>query len=320
MVSLDKALIALDKSGSFRVYMAVTTAIAETAREIHKTTPVATAALSRVLTAGALMGIMMKQDSDKVTLQFKGDGPAREILVTAYGTGDVKGYISNSDLDLPLKDGKLDVGASLGIGQVTCIRDIGLKEPYLGRIDLVSGEIADDLTAYFYISDQKETSVMLGETIAESGTVQVAAGMIIQMMPNAEEGAISALESLLSRPASIAKLSEECRNALLREQGAVLTEETLAKETVKEMLVRFFREMPPEYAPEPLEYRDVKWKCDCSRERIEEVLLSLGRYELANLAEEDGGAELTCQFCRSKYNFTKEDVLALLAGERNRKC
>ncbi len=320
MVSLDKALIALDKSGSYRVYLAVTTTIAETAREIHGTTPVATAALGRALTAGALMGIMMKQDSDKVTLQFKGDGPAREILVTAYGTGDVKGYVSNPDIDLPLVNGKLAVGDCLGIGQLTCIRDIGLKEPYLGRIDLVSGEIADDLTAYFFISDQKESSVLLGETIAETGTVQSAAGMIIQMMPDPKEGAVDALEALLRDAPPIAKLAEEARNDVLASRGAVLTEETLARETVREMLDRFFAAIPADFRPEPLEYRDVRWNCDCSRERIEAVLLSLGRAELAKLAEEDHGAELTCQFCRSRYKFTQEEILALLKGERNPKC
>jgi len=320
MVSLDKALIALDKSGSFRVYLAVTTTIAETAREIHTTTPVATAALGRALTAGALMGIMMKQDSDKVTLQFKGDGPAREILVTAYGTGDVKGYVSNPDIELPLRDGKLPVGDCLGIGQLTCIRDIGLKEPYMGRIDLVSGEIADDLTAYFYISDQKESSVMLGETIAESGAVQSAAGMIIQMMPDPKPGAVDALEALLAKPVSLAKLAEDCRGELLRLKGGVLTEESLAKETLAMMLERFFAPLADEYRPELLEYRNVRWNCDCSRPRIEEVLLSLGRTELAELAEEDHGAELTCQFCRSRYTFTQDELLDLLKGERNIKC
>ncbi len=320
MVSLDKALIALDKSGSFRVYLAVTTTIAETAREIHKTTPVATAALGRVLTAGALMGIMMKQPSDKVTLQFKGDGPAREILVTAYGTGDVKGYVSDPDVDLPLKDGKLAVGDAIGIGQLTCIRDIGLKEPYLGRIDLVSGEIADDLTAYFFISDQKESSVLLGETIAETGTVQSAAGMIIQMMPDPKEGAVDALEALLRDAPSIAKLAEEARSDVLSARGAVLTEQSLAEETLGEMLKRFFAPLPAEFEPELLEYRDVRWNCDCSRERIEEVLLSLGRAELAKLAEEDHGAELMCQFCRSRYTFTQDELLALIKGERKPKC
>ncbi|MBR5741514.1 MAG: Hsp33 family molecular chaperone HslO [Firmicutes bacterium] len=320
MVSLDKALIALDKSGSYRVYLAVTTTIAETAREIHGTTPVATAALGRVLTAGALMGIMMKQDSDKVTLQFKGDGPAREILVTAYGTGDVKGYISVPDLDLPLVNGKLAVGDAIGIGQLTCIRDIGLKEPYLGRIDLVSGEIADDLTAYFFISDQKESSVILGETIAETGAVQSAAGMIIQMMPDPKSGAVDALEAILKDAEPIAKLAEECRNDVLKARGAVLTEDSLADETLRTMLDRFFAKIPDEFRPEPLETRRVRWNCDCSRERIEEVLLSLGRTELARLADEDHGAELTCQFCRSAYKFTQEDLISLLKGERNVKC
>ena len=157
---MSKAMIAVDKSGSYRVYVAVTTDLVEEAVSIHDTTPVASAALGRVLTAAGLMGIMLKSDEDKLTVNFKGNGQARQILATAHGDGTVKGYIANPYVDLPLKEnGKLDVGGALGEGELTVIKDLGLKEPYMGTIALVSGEIADDLTAYFYISEQQNSSV-----------------------------------------------------------------------------------------------------------------------------------------------------------------
>ena len=182
---MGKAITAMDKSGSFRVCLSITTDVVEKAREIHGTTPLATAALGRVLTGAGLMGLLMKNDSDKVTVQFKGDGPAKQILATADGCGNVKGYIAVPDVNLPLReDGHLDVGGSLGIGDLTVIRDMGLKEPYVGRIALVSGEIADDLTAYYYISEQQNTSVALGVKIARNQSVLCAGGMIIQMLPH----------------------------------------------------------------------------------------------------------------------------------------
>ena len=181
---MNKAIIAMDKSGSFRVYLAITTSMVEDARKIHDTTPLGTAAMGRVLTAAGIMGLMMKNQKDKLTVQFKGDGPAREILATANGFGQVKGYISNPDVDLPLKsNGKLDVGNALGIGHVTVIKDMGLKEPYVGRIELVNGEIAEDLTAYFFVSEQQSSSVALGVRVDTDLSVAAAGGMIIQMLP-----------------------------------------------------------------------------------------------------------------------------------------
>ncbi len=192
---MSKAIIAIDKSRSFRVYCTVTTDLVQQAADIHRTTPLASAGLGRVLTAAGLMGIMMKDPGDKLTIYFKGDGPAKQILATAYGTGSVKGYIANPDVDLPLTDkGKLDVGGSLGVGELTVIKDLGLKEPYVGTIALVSGEIADDLTAYFFISEQQNSSVALGVKVERDLSIGAAGGMIIQMLPDAEEGAVDALE------------------------------------------------------------------------------------------------------------------------------
>ena len=197
---MANALIGIDKSGSFRVYMTISTEMAETARKIHETTPLATAGLGRVLTGAGLMGLQLKSDDEKLTLQFKGDGPALQILATANGAGKVKGYIANPNVELPLTEkGKLDVGGSLGVGELTVIKDIGLKEPYVGKIALVSGEIAEDLTAYFYISEQQNSSVALGVKVDRDYSVSAAGGMIIQMLPDAEEAAIDALEEMLGK-------------------------------------------------------------------------------------------------------------------------
>ena len=162
-IDMSKAIIALDKSKSYRVYLTISTDMVQEAAGIHETTPLASAGLGRVLTAAGLMGIMLKNDEDKLTLNFRGDGPAGQILATAYGSGAVKGYIADPYIELPLNEkGKLDVGGSLGIGELTVIKDLGLKEPYVGTVALVNGEIAEDLTAYFYISEQQNTSVALG--------------------------------------------------------------------------------------------------------------------------------------------------------------
>ena len=171
---MSKVITAMDKSGSFSISLAITTDMVEEARRIHETTPLATAALGRVLTGAGLMALLLKSKENKLTVQFKGDGPAKQILATAYGDGRVKGYISNPAVDLPLRsDNHLDVGGAVGIGELTVIKDLGLKEPYIGKIALVSGEIADDLTAYYYISEQQNTSVALGVKIAKDLSVPV---------------------------------------------------------------------------------------------------------------------------------------------------
>lgn len=281
----NKVLVGLDKSGSFRVYFTVSTDLVEEARNVHGTWPTATAALGRALTGGALMGLMLKNPKDKLTIQFKGDGPAGEILVTAKADGSVKGYISNPEAHLPLsKAGKLDVGGIIGKGTLTVIKDQGLKEPYVGRIDLVNGEIAEDLTTYFFISEQVSSSVALGVKVGPSGQVSAAGGMIIQMLPGAEEGAIDALEKILDNTPPLTQLIED------QGQGA---------------FDELFKDLPDEYALEVIEEREIKWECDCSLERLEQVLLTIGEDDLKKLAEEDGQAELTCQFCTTKYHFDK---------------
>nr|WP_315024803.1 Hsp33 family molecular chaperone HslO [uncultured Aminipila sp.] len=302
---MGKALIAIDKSKMYRVYLTITTDMVEEARKIHDATPLATAGLGRVLTGAGLMGIMLKGQRDKLTLSFTGDGPAKQILATAKADGCVKGYIANPDVDLPkTKEGKLDVGGSLGIGELKVIKDLGLKEPYMGSIALVSGEIADDLTAYFFISEQQNSSVALGVKIAKDLSVLCAGGMIIQMMPGFDEEAVDALEQMLGNMKPMTTLIEE-----IMLQSAGKTEEGV----VEALMEHIFKDMPEQYKPEPLEFREIKWECDCDEKRIEQALMTIGRKDLTEIIEEDGQAELVCQFCEKKYFFDKkhlEDILS----------
>lgn len=301
---MNNALIAIDKSKSFRVYLTVTTELVEEARQIHNTMPLATAGLGRVLTGAGLMGIMLKGKGDKLTIQFKGDGPAKQILATADATGKVKGYIANPDVDLPLTSkGKLDVGGSLGIGNLTVIKDLGLKEPYIGSIALVTGEIADDLTAYYYISEQQNSSVALGVKIDRDYSVLCAGGMIIQMMPDAEEKSIDALEEMLT---DLPPLTTIIENQMEKKPQDT---QQLAELVLQEI----FKNMPDEYSVKKLEERNIEWECDCSYERLEKVLITIGKKDLREIIDEDQQAELVCQFCTEKYYFDKEHLEKIYA-------
>ena len=301
---MSRVLVGLDKSGSYRVYLTISTDMVEDARKVHNTTPLATAGLGRTLTGAGLMGLMLKNPEDKLTVQFKGDGPAMQILATAYGTGNVKGYIANPNVDLPLRDdGHLDVGGSLGIGELTVIKDLGLKEPYVGKIALVDGEIADDLTAYFFISEQKNTSVALGVKIARDLSVLCSGGMIIQMMPDEKEGAVDALEKMIGELEPLTTLIEM---VMLRSAGK--TEDGILEDLKEEI----FGRMPEEFQVDTLEYKDMKWHCDCNEEILEKALMTIGEHDLQEIIEEDGEAELVCQFCEKKYHFDKEHLERLL--------
>ena len=301
---MSNALIGMDKSGSFRVYLTISTAMVEEARQIHDPTPLAIAGLGRVLTGAGLMGLQMKGEREKLTLHFKGDGPARQILATAWGDGRVKGYISNPEVSLPLTEaGKLDVGGSLGTGELTVIKDIGLKEPYVGRIAFVTGEIADDLTAYLYISEQQNSSVALGVKVGRDGRILASGGMIIQMMPDFKEEAVEALEKMLGEMKPLTTLIEEAMLA-----GPGKTEEGL----LEDLLYKIFGSMPEEHQVEILGWRDIRWNCDCSYERLEQVLMTIGREDLQEILEEDGEAELVCQFCTKKYHFDREKLTEIL--------
>ena len=299
-MKFDKAITGMDKSGSFRVYMAVTTEMVEKAHELHGTSPLATHLLGRALTGTGLMGLMLREPGFKVTLQFKGDGPAQQVLCTAGSDGSVKGFIANPLVDLPAReDGSPDVGGALGIGVLTCIRDAGMKEPYVGKIDFVTGEIADDMTAYFWISEQQQTSMSLGVKLDENAEVKAAGGMIIQMLPDATEECISALEKWLPEMPKISELADKVsQDADGRSMESIM----------EEYLRAAFLGMPEEFQIMPLDTLDIGWKCDCSEERLEQVVKSLGAKEISDMIEQDGQAELTCQFCGKSYHFDKEHL------------
>ena len=301
---MNKVLTAIDKSGSFRVYLAISTKLVQEALNIHNTTPLATAALGRVLTGAGMMGLMLKNERDKLTLIFKGDGPARQILATADGNGNVKGYIADPGVDLPLKEnGKLDVGGAIGRGELTVVKDLGLKEPYVGTVSLVSGEIAEDLTSYYYISEQQNTAISLGVKIERDYSVGCAGGMIVQLLPGASEDAVAALEKIIGDMEPITTLIERVKGG-----GADESLRLLSKE--------IFGRIPQEFAIEELEIKNMDWNCDCSFERLEKILMTIGERDLKEIIEEDGEAELVCQFCLKKYKFDKAHLEKILASIR----
>ena len=302
-MSKSKILIGVDKSGSYRVYLTITTGIVEEARKMHGLSPLASAALGRTLTAAGMMSVQLKGDGNRLTLIFKGDGPAKQILVTGYGDGRIKGYISNPVVDLPLReDGKLDVGGAIGVGDLTVVKDLGLKEPYTGSIALVSGEIADDLTAYYYISEQQNTSIALGVKVGDMHILE-AGGMFIQMLPDAEEGAIEALEGMLKDVKPMTTNIEQ-----VVKEGAGKSEEGL----LVDLMDKIFGDLPEEYRPDVLEYKEMELKCDCSRERMEQALMTIGVKDMTEIIEEDGQAELECHFCGQKYMFNKDELNEML--------
>ena len=274
---MSKAIIALDKSKSFRVYLTITTDMVEQVRNIHQTTPLATAGLGRVLTAAGLMGIMMKNGHDKLTVQFKGEGSARQILATAYGTGDVKGYIANPDVDLPLtKDGKLDVGGSLGLGDLTVIKDLGMKEPYNGFVPIVSGEIAEDITSYYATSEQIPTVCALGVLVNPDLSVKKAGGYILQLLPFTEDEIITKIENNLK---------------MVKPVTALLDEGWDIEEIVKDVLQGFEVEV--------IYSQEVEYKCKCEREKVEQTLQGLGEKELQEMIAEMPTVEVKCHFCNT---------------------
>ncbi|MBS6800034.1 MAG: Hsp33 family molecular chaperone HslO [Firmicutes bacterium] len=301
---MNKVLTAIDKSGSFRVYLTISTKLVQEALNIHNTTPVATAALGRVLTGAGMMGLMLKNERDKLTLIFKGDGPARQILATADGKGNVKGYIADPGVDLPLKEnGKLDVGGAIGRGELTVVKDLGLKEPYVGTVSLVSGEIAEDLTSYYYISEQQNTAISLGVKIERDYSVGCAGGMIVQLLPDASEDAVAALEKIIGDMEPITTLIDRVKGGGTDERLRLLSKE-------------IFGRIPEEFAIEELEIKNMDWNCDCSFERLEKILMTIGERDLKEIIEEDGEAELVCQFCLKKYKFDKAHLEKILASIR----
>lgn len=282
----DYLVRATAADGQVRAFAATTRNLVERARQIHETSPIATAALGRLLTGGAMMGSMMKGEKDLLTLQIRGDGPIGGIVVTADSSARVKGYVHQPLVMLPpSKEGKLDVGGAVGHGTLQVIRDIGMKEPYVGQVDLVSGEIAEDLTCYFAISEQVPSSVALGVLMNKDNTVKQAGGFIIQLMPFAEESVIARLEQ---------KLTEVTRVSSLLDEG--MTPEEILQYVLADFEPKILDQMPTQYY------------CNCSKERVEKAVISIGKKDIQEMIEEGKPIEVNCHFCDKKYGFTVTDL------------
>jgi len=290
-VMVSRIFRGITKDKSVRIYVVDSTEMVEEARIIHQCTPVSIAALGRVISAASIMGRMLKDEKESLTLQIKGSGEIKSIVAVSNFMGDVKAYVSNPYVVLPHKEnGKLDVGGAVGNdGSVIVSKDIGLKTPFIGQSNLISGEIGDDIAGYFMNSEQQPSVVSVGVFIGEDGSVKSSGGIIIQPLPFAEEEVIEKIEKSIEGMKSASTLILE--NDDLFE---------IAKKALKEFEV------------EVMDEREVKLYCDCSLERIEKALVSIGKDELTNIIEEDGGAEISCHFCNKKYKFQKEDLERLI--------
>ena len=289
----DYIVRATAANGQVRVFAATTREVVETAREHHNTSPVATAALGRLLTAGAMMGSMMKNDTDMLTIQIRGDGPLGGITVTADSHANVKGYVNNPDVVLPPKNGKLDVGGAVGIGLIQVIKDLGLKEPYSGQTILVTSEIAEDLTYYFANSEQVPSSVGLGVLMEKDNTVKCAGGFIIQMMPFATDETISQIEENLKNVTSVTNLLE---------QG--YTPEQLLETLLGNVGLEITDTIPTQFY------------CNCSKERVEQAVVSVGKKDIQEMIDEGKPIEVKCFFCNTAYQYTVEELKQIIKRSR----
>lgn len=290
----DYVIKAISGNGQVRAYVANTRNLVQTARDNHNTIKVATAALGRTLTATSMMGLMMKNEKDELSVIIKGGGPIGTILTTADSKGNVKGYVQYPDLNgVQVEDypnGKLNVAGAVGKeGYVKVIKDLGLREPYVGSYPLVSGEIAEDFTHYFALSEQTPSVVSLGVLTTET-TVEQAGGLIVQLMPDATEETIATLEQNVAKLKSVTTMLSEG-----------MTPDDILNVVLEGL------------DPKILDICDVKFDCNCSKERIKKVLISLGRETLTEIIEEDKQAEISCHFCNSAYHYTEEELREILA-------
>lgn len=274
--------------GQARAILIESTAMVQQAMDTHRLSRIATAALGRTITCAAMMGSMLKNDSESVSVQIKGGGPIGTVLAVAHGNLDVKGYVDNPGVELPRSGRKLPVGVAVGKdGKMTVIKDLGLKEPYVGQVNLVSGEIAEDFAMYFTASEQTPSLVSLGVLVDDERVIS-AGGLIIQMLPNATEAAIASVEQSAGMFMDISATMQEYHL-----EGAV-----------NQLLLHL--------EPEVLEKKTPRYRCDCSRERIERVLVSLGAAELEDMIETQQGAQVDCHFCNKRYKFTAQELRLLL--------
>lgn len=286
----DYIIRAMAAGGQIRAFAATTKDLVEHARQIHNTSPVATAGLGRMLTAASMMGATLKNSSDVLTLIAKGDGPLGGITVTADSASNVKGYVNNpSFVNPPNFFGKFDVGGAIGNGTLTVIKDIGLKEPYSGQVSLITGEIAEDLTYYFATSEQVPTSVALGVLMNKNNTVRQAGGFIIQLMPFASDEVIDALEAKIKEITSITSLLD-----------SGMSPEDILNQVLGDMDLEITDTIPTAY------------NCNCSRERVTKAIISIGKKEITDMINEGKDIEVNCHFCNKNYVFTPEDLKKLI--------
>lgn len=285
----DYIVRATAANAQIRAFACTTKEMVETARQAHNTSPVMTAALGRLLTAGAMMGTMLKGEKDLLTLQVRGDGPGKGLTVTADSQGNVKGYALVPDVILPANAiGKLDVSGAMGAGYLSVIKDMGLKEPYVGQTQLQTGEIAEDLTYYFATSEQVPSSVGLGVLMERDNTVKQAGGFILQLMPFTEDGVINRLEENLSKVASVTSMLEDGKSP----------------EEILQILLEGF----------DIEFNETSetcFQCNCSKGRVEKALISIGKTEIKEMIEEGEPIEVKCHFCNKGYEFTIEDLKSI---------
>ena len=282
----DYIIRATAANSQVRAFACTSKNLVEYARSIHNTSPVVTAALGRLLTAGAMMGSMTKGDKDLLTLKINGDGPMQGLLVTADAKANVKGYAFQPDVMLPPSPlGKLDVGRAVGKGLLTVIKDMGLKEPYTGQTELVSGEIAEDITYYYATSEQVPSSVALGVLMNRDNTVKVAGGFIIQLLPFAEEEVIAKLEEKISNLKSITTMLDQD-----------MTPEMILEELLGDMGLEILDRIPTQF------------DCNCSKERVEKVIISIGEKDLQEMIDDNEPIEVNCHFCNKHYMFSVDDL------------
>ena len=285
----DYIVRAIAADAQIRAFACTTREMVEHARSAHNTSPVVTAALGRLLSAGAMMGSMLKGEKDLLTLQIKGDGPVNGITVTADARGNVKGYANVPDVILPANAiGKLDVAGALGQGILSVIKDMGLKEPYVGQTELQTGEIAEDLTYYFATSEQVPSCVGLGVLMEKDNTVKQAGGFIVQLMPFAEDAVIDKLEENLAKIQSVTSILD-------------------AGNTPEQMLEMLLEGMNPEFT----DTLPTQFYCNCDKARVEKALISIGKAELQSMIDDGEAVEVNCHFCNTKYSFSVEEWEAL---------
>ena len=290
---MDQLVRVITKDAPVKAVAISATALVERARAIHDTWPVATAALGRLLMAASMMGNMLKGEDNSITLRIRGGGPLGSVTAVSDSEGNVRGYVQNPAVDVPRKaHAKLDVGAAVGCdGDLTVIKDLNMKEPYVGSVQLVGGEIAEDIAAYYFESEQIPTACALGVLIAPDQTVQTAGGYLIQLLPGADEDTIIKVEGGIMAAGSVSAILDKDPDP-----------EHLLRTVMSDFDIRI------------LESSEVEYRCYCSRERVERALISLGVEELEGILREQGSCQLTCQFCDAVYDFSGEELQALIDG------